>query len=116
MCDVCRLGSHRSHHHDYVVNLAAAERAKLKTMRQKCRELIASHQGQIDSLHASSKKCAQSAHELTQAITREFDRIRSAASQRERQLIAEVQRVQQVRRVRFPFVCCCDYIANPGDC
>ena len=80
-----------------IVDLASAERARLREIGQQCRALSTALQGRIDALSASSKHCASAAYSVKQEITREFDRARSVLLEREQQLTAEVDRIMQVR-------------------
>jgi len=80
-----------------IVDLASAERARLREIGQQCRALSTALQGRIDALSASSKKCASAAYSVKQEITREFDRARAALLERQQQLTAEVDQIMQVR-------------------
>jgi len=97
ICEGCRLSSHQSHKYGMIVDLASAERARLREIGQQCRALSTALQGRIDALSASSKKCASAAYSVKQEITREFDRARAALLEREQQLTAEVEQIMQVR-------------------
>jgi len=83
-----------------IVDLASAERARLREIGQQCRALSTALQGRIDALSASSKHCASAAYSVKQEITREFDRARSVLLEREQQLTAEVDQIMQVRGER----------------
>jgi len=97
ICEGCRLSSHQSHKYGMIVDLASAERARLREIGQQCRALSTALQRRIDALSASSKKCASAAYSVKQEITREFDRARAALLKREQQLTAEVDQIMQVR-------------------
>jgi len=97
MCEGCRFGSHKQHNHDFVANVTANERSRMKDIGQRTRALSSALQGRIDALNASSKKCTNSAHGVKQEIKRQFDRIRAALLEREQKLTADVDKMLQVR-------------------
>jgi len=96
ICEGCRFASHQTHQHDFVANLASAERARLREIGQQCRDLSTALEGRSDALSASSEKCASAADSVKQEITREFDRARAALLEREQQLATEVDDLKQV--------------------
>jgi len=101
MCEGCRLGSHKQHNHDFVANVAAIERSRMKDIGQRTRALSSALQGRIDALNASSKKCTNSAHVVKQEIKRQFDRIRTALMEREKKLTSDVNKLLKVSRCSF---------------
>jgi len=96
LCEECRLVSHSQHQHDIVANAATAERSRMKDIAKKTRALSSALQGRIDALNVASKKCTDSARGVKEDVKRQFDRVRSALSERDQQLHSAVDQLVQV--------------------
>jgi len=105
MCEGCRFASHKTHSFDFVTNLVAGERARLSEVSKRFASLVRELQRRQDLLNHASKTCSQSAQNAELSVKQVIDQlrtaldtIRAAVSEKEQELIADIRRIQQVRR------------------
>jgi len=97
MCDLCqRSAAHKDHKWDALSNLAAAEKARVAAVHQRCSQLSQQlHQRGI-ALSNAGKSHAQSAHAAREDIRRVIQELKAALDARAVELEQEVDESSKV--------------------
>ena len=96
MCISCRFESHKNHAFDLIENVSAADKARVTAAGKRCTEWTQQLQRRREQLLSTSRAFAQSVTEAEAEVKRVIGQLRTAADQRERQLLSELNQMQQV--------------------
>jgi len=100
MCDLCqRSAAHKDHKWDAVSDLAAAEKARVAAVHQRCSQLSQQLHERGIALSNAGKSHAQSAHAAREEIRRVAAQLKSAIDARASVLEQEVDQANKVSLV-----------------